>query len=113
MIDDIGAALPDLRFGGECGRFCGGCGRAFAVARELGDRCIDLHAFRTFGHQKFCDAAFVDRLELHRRFVGLDLGQDIAGFDRIAFLDVPLGELALLHGGRERGHQDLSHRRPA
>mgnify|MGYP003694193903 CR=1 FL=1 len=37
---------------------------------------------------------------------------DVAGFDRVALLLVPLGEVALLHRGRERGHQDFDrHRR--
>ena len=49
------------------------------------------------------DRALVDRLELHRRLVGLDLGEDVAGGDAVAFLDQPFGQRALLHGGgRER-----------
>src|SRR5262249_47020109 len=40
------------------------------------------------------------------------LGNDVAGLDRVAFFLVPLGEVALLHGGRQRGHQYLNrHRR--
>ena len=31
----------------------------------------------------------------------------LAGLDGVAFLDMPLGELALGHGGRQRGHQDV------
>ena len=37
----------------------------------------------------------------------LDLGQHVAGFDRIAFFLQPLGEVALFHRGRKRGHQDF------
>ncbi|MEJ0041717.1 MAG: hypothetical protein WDM81_05685 [Rhizomicrobium sp.] len=40
--------------------------------------------------------------------VGLDLGQDVAGLDGVAFLDEPFGKLALLHGGRQGGHENLS-----
>ena len=31
----------------------------------------------------------------------------VAASDRIAFLDIPFGELALLHGGRKLRHEDL------
>ena len=51
--------------------------------------------------------ALVDRLDLHGRLVGLDLGDDIAGLDAAPFGDQPLGELALFHGRRQGGHQDL------
>src|SRR5262249_18541727 len=36
-----------------------------------------------------------------------DLGDDVARLDALALGNQPLGELALLHGGRQRGHQDL------
>ena len=49
----------------------------------------------------------VDRLDLHRRLVGLDLGDDVAGFDLVAFLLQPLGKVALLHRGRQRRHEDV------
>ena len=48
----------------------------------------------------------VDRLDLHGRLVGLDLGDDVARLDRVPLLLEPLGQVALFHGGRERGHQD-------
>ncbi len=51
--------------------------------------------------------ALVDRLDLHGRLVGLDLGDHVAGLDGVALLLQPLGEVALLHGRRERGHQDF------
>jgi hypothetical protein len=53
------------------------------------------------------DRAFVDRFELHRRLVGLDLGEDVAGLHLIAFLDQPFGERALLHRGAEGGHLEF------
>ena len=42
----------------------------------------------------------------HRRLVGLNLGDDVAGLDPLALSHKPLGELALLHSRRQRGHQD-------
>src|SRR5262249_28591596 len=47
----------------------------------------------------------VGRLDLHGGLVGLDLGDDVAGLDLVALLLDPLGEVALFHGGRQRGHQ--------
>ena len=76
-------------------------------SEQHGDRRVDLHALRAFGHEDLAERAFVDRLEFHRRLVGLDLGEDVAGLDLVAFLLVPLGELALGHGRRQRRHQDL------
>ena len=78
-----------------------------AVAVQHRDRRVDLHALGAFGDQQLRHLALVDRLHLHGGLVGLDLGDDVAGLDGLAFLDQPLGELALLHGGRQRGHQDL------
>ena len=51
--------------------------------------------------------ALVHRLHFHSRLIGLDLSDDVAGLDGVADLLVPLGEIALGHGRRERGHQDL------
>jgi hypothetical protein len=54
------------------------------------DHRADLHAFGAFGHGDLGDHAFVDRLELHRRLVGLDLGHDVARAHLVADLDQPL-----------------------
>ncbi len=59
------------------------------------------------GDQNFAERAFVRRLDFHRRLVGLDLGNDVAGLDLIALFLEPFGEIALLHGRRERGHENL------
>src|SRR3990172_2856099 len=46
-------------------------------------------------------------LDLHVGLVGLDLGDDVAALDGVAFLLQPLDDLAGLHGLAELGHQDL------
>ena len=83
-------------------------GGILAFAKDHGDRRIDRDIVGAFGHQDFPERAFVDRFHFHGGFVGLDFGNDIAGFDAVAFLLEPLGEIALLHRRRERGHQNLS-----
>ena len=83
-------------------------GGVLAVGEDHGDRRIDRDVIGAFRHQNFAERALVDRLHLHGGFVGLDLGDHVAGFDGVAFLLEPLGEVALLHGGRQRGHQDFS-----
>ena len=47
--------------------------------------------------------AVVDGFVFHRRLVGLDLGDHIAGLDRVAFLLEPFGEVALLIVGDSAG----------
>ena len=76
-----------------------------------GDRRVDLYVLGAGGNEDLGKLALVDRLDLHRRLVGLDLGDDVAGLDLLAHLHQPLGERALLHGGRQRGHQDLRRHR--
>src|SRR5262249_59778787 len=47
---------------------------------------------------------------LHRRLVGLDLGEQVVDRDGVADLLVPHTDLTLLHGGGELRHlQDLGH----
>jgi hypothetical protein len=60
---------------------------------------------RAFGHDDLADDALIDGLDFHRRLVGLDLGDHVAGGDAVALLDQPFGERALLHGRRQGGHQ--------
>ena len=77
------------------------------LAEDEGDGRVDLHALRALGHEDAAERALVHRLHLHRRLVGLDLGEHVAGLDLVAFLLVPLGEIALGHGRRQRRHQHL------
>ncbi len=51
--------------------------------------------------------AFVHRLNLHRRLVGLDLGDHVAGLHVVSHGLQPTGKLALGHGRRQSRHQDL------
>ena len=62
------------------------------------------------GVHQFCrigDHAFIDSFDFHRRFVGLDLSDDLARLDLVPSFDVPLREVAFLHRRRQRGHGDL------
>jgi hypothetical protein len=79
------------------------------LARQAGDGRVDLHLLRAFRHQQGLDSPFVDGFHLHGGLIGLDLGDHVAGFHRVADLHVPFRECALLHGRRERGHQDVGH----
>ena len=79
----------------------------FPFAGHDRDRRSDLHALAAFGHQDLGDLAFVDRFEFHRRFVGFDFRQDVAGFDLVALFHQPFGERALFHGRRKGGHLEF------
>jgi hypothetical protein len=88
--------------------------RFFAFAGENRDRRPTFTPSVPFGDQDLGDRAFVDRLEFHRRLVGLDLGEDVAARHLVALLDQPFGKRALLHRRREGGHLELDrHRGPS
>jgi hypothetical protein len=78
---------------------------ALAVVQDHGDRGVHRHIGGAFRHQDLAERAFVDRLDLHGGLVGLDLGDHVAGFHLVALGLHPFGKVALLHGGRKRGHQ--------
>src|SRR6185312_4114842 len=88
------------------------CWLSLVVALDERDRRIDLDVLRAGGNEDLRQLALIDRLDLHCRLVGLDLGDDVAGFDGSAFADKPLGQRALLHGGRQRRHQNLGRHLP-
>ena len=75
-----------------------------ALIALQGPRAFDVLA--ALGNEDLADPALVDRLNLHGRLVGLDLGDDVARRDLVALAHVPFGELALLHGGRQCRHED-------
>ena len=81
--------------------------RLLTLLDEHRDRRIDPHALGALADEELPDRPLVDGLELHRRLVGLDLGDHLAGGDAVALLDQPFRQRALLHGRRQRGHQYL------
>ena len=64
-------------------------------------------AFGALLDEDLRDLAFVDGFHFHRGLVGLYLAEDLAGLHIVADLHMPLGKLALRHGGRQRGHQHI------
>ena len=85
--------------------------RVLAVAQQHGDRRVHRHALGAGRDQDLAQRALVDRLDLHRRLVGLDLGDHVAGPDRVALALEPLGEVALGHGRRQSRHQNRGRHR--
>ena len=79
----------------------------FAFREDHGDWCIHCHIRSAFGHQDFAERALVDGFHLHGGLIRLDLGDHVARFDRVALFLQPLGQVPLLHGGGQGGHQDL------
>ncbi len=105
-----------LGFGGRLGvRLLRRCcrrlveiGGALAVGEDGRNRRIHGDVGGAFRNQDPAELALIRRLDLHGRLVGLDLGNDVTGLDGVAFLLQPFGEVALLHRGRQRGHQHLN-----
>jgi hypothetical protein len=79
-----------------------------AFARNRRDHGADFYVIGALGDQDRGNRAFIHGFEFHRRLVGLDLGEDVAGLHGVAFLDQPLGEGALFHRGRQRRHLELN-----
>jgi hypothetical protein len=94
-----------LRLG--LGLVLGSRGRLAAFSLEQSDRLADLHSIGAFGDQDLGDRALVNRLELHCRLVGFDLGKNVAGGHLVALLDQPFGQSPLLHRRREGRHFEL------
>src|ERR1043165_3344851 len=74
------------------------------LLEEERDHLVHLDRLRPLGHDDLAERPLVDRLDLHRRLVGLDLGEDVARLDVVPFLLVPLREVALGHRRRQRRH---------
>jgi hypothetical protein len=66
----------------------------------------DRHRGPRFDHDLPYDPT-LQGLDIHIGLVGLDLRQDIAGLDAIAFLHLPLEQPALFHGRAELRHYDF------
>ena len=86
---------------------CGSRSGILALASQHGDQRVDLDAFGASRHHDLGDGAFIDGLDFHRRLVGLDLGNHIAGRDLVALLDQPFGKITLFHRGRKGRHGDV------
>ena len=99
-------AQPSPAFAGA--RRLAEIGGALAIGQDGRDRRVDRDVGGAFGDQDLAERALIGRLDFHRRLVGLDLGDDVARLDRLAFLFQPLGKVALFHGGRQRRHQHLN-----
>ena len=78
-----------------------------AFARKHGDHRIDGNVLRALGHDDLGERAFVDRLVFHRRLVGLDLGDHVAGLDLVAFLLEPRARLPFSMVGDSAGMRML------
>src|ERR1700761_9317465 len=72
-----------------------------AIPLHPRDGGSDLDALGAGLDQDFPDLARVDRPDLHGPLVSLDFRNAVARLDLVAWLDQPLGEAALLHGGRK------------
>ena len=83
-----------------------------AFAGQHRDHRIDRHVLGAFRNDDLGERALVDRLDFHRRLVGLDLGDHVAGLDLVALFLEPLGKIALLHRGRQRRHEDVGRHGP-
>ncbi len=83
----------------------------FAGVHQHGDRRVDLDPLGAVLDQDPAQHAFIDRLDLHGRLVGLDLGDHVARLDRFAFLFQPAGQRALGHRRAQRRHQDIGRHR--
>ncbi len=123
IVRNLGLGLGGNRSSGGGGRFSGlrrlsggrcgsgrcsrdvGCG--FAVLQENRDLGVHLDTFGAGGNQKLADDAFVDGFDFHRRLVGFDFGDDVAGGDLVTFLLQPLGQRAFFHRRREGGHENI------
>jgi hypothetical protein len=68
-------------------------GAAALAVPPASDHGVDLHALRAFRHQELRDRALIDGFDFHRRLVGLDLGDHVAGLDLVAFLHSHLARL--------------------
>ena len=60
-----------------------------ALARDHADDIVDRHIGGAFRHDDLGEHAFIDGFDFHGRLVGLDLGDHIAGLDRVALLLQP------------------------
>ena len=105
--------------GGSRGRGCGfglclrgggsGGGDDFALFTHGAQGCTQFYLGTGVG-ENFEDRAVEKALELHRRFIGFNFGEDVAGLDGIAFFFKPFAQRAHRHGVAEFRHfDDIGH----
>ena len=75
----------------------------FSIAGDDADDVIDRHVLCAFGDDDLGEHALVDGLDLHRRLIGLDLGQHVARLDRIALFLSHLARLPFSIVGERAG----------
>jgi hypothetical protein len=83
---------------------------ALAVLGEHGDHVADLHLL-ALGADQARDGAVVEDGLLHRRLVGLDVGEHRSGAHSVALFDVPLDDGARFHRVRETRHGQFDRHR--
>jgi hypothetical protein len=83
-------------------------GGVLTFRQDHGDGRVHRYIVGALRDENLAERALIDGFHFHRGFVGFDLGDHLTGFDLVALLLVPFCKIALLHGGRERGHEDLN-----
>ena len=79
----------------------------FIFACNQRDNGADLHAIGTFSNHDLRNHTFIDRFKLHRGFVSLNLGDQIARRNAVSFFNEPAGKRALFHRRGQSGHFEL------
>ena len=78
-----------------------------AILGQARDRRADSDVFGPGLDENDGQNTVIDRLDLHGRLVGLDLGDHIAASHGVADRDIPGRERPCLHGRREGRHQNF------
>src|SRR5207253_9040589 len=83
-------------------------GRGFAFLADEGNPLADVNLTALF-HVTFGERSILGRFPFHRRLVGFDFSNDVAGRDFIALLLFPRDERPLRHRVAQFGHLDFRH----
>ena len=87
------------------------CG-VFAFFQQQSDWPVHCHSLRAGRNENAAEDALIDSLHLHRRLVGLDFGDGVAGRNGVALSFQPLCQRSLCHCRGKGRHQDFDgHRR--
>ena len=88
-------------------RCSAGGGHGFARFHQHCDHIIHLHRLRAGGHQDAAQNALIHCFHFHRRLIGFDFRNHIAGLDPVTFLLQPTRQIAFRHRRRQSRHQDI------